>query len=472
MHAVLRRSVPRQQDIPLHDRTVVNYSVRNGLVPSFLSYPGQIFLADLPRSANSLGDKGPRDRPPSLQEGMGLAGRADSGHAGQAGRTKKDELPNVTEPGAKASKPADFHRYPFYSPRFWHGMRPAAWWRLLRAGRFRVHPSRWPMTAGVSLATPFNTSLALTQRLVFRRKLADAELHGPPVFIVGHWRSGTTLLHELMVRDERLSSPSTFQCFAPSHFHVSEWFFRRFAGWLLPGKRPMDNMAAGWDRPQEDEFALMNLGNPSPYRRIAFPNETPADTNYLDFSGVPESAIKEWLSSLRSFLLSVSAATGRPLIIKSPTHTGRIAWLAREFPDAKFIHITRDPRALFPSTCRLWRSLDDVQALQKPNHEQNESYVIECLQRMYAAFHEQRDEIDASRLIDIRYEDLTADPVKSLRSIYETLRISDFESVQPTIQSWVDAEHRGYTRNKHQLPADKEALISDAWKEYFERYGY
>lgn len=366
----------------------------------------------------------------------------------------------------------DYHRYPFYSPRFWHGMRPGTWLGLLKAGRFRIHPSRIPMFIGVSVATLLNTVLALLQSLFYRRALAEAELHGPPVFIVGHWRSGTTLLHELMVRDERLSSPTTFQCFAPHHFLVTEWFFCRFTSWLLPGKRPMDDMAAGWERPQEDEFALLTLGLPSPYRRIAFPNNPPVDEAYLDFEGVPEEAVQEWLQRLRSFLIAVSMSTGRPLIIKSPTHTGRIARLAREFPEAKFIHITRDPRELFPSTCRLWRSLDDVQALQKPNHQQLEKYVVDCLRRMYGAFQSQRDQIDAHRLVDVRYEDLVNDPVATLRRIYETLRLSDFDTVQPTIEAWVESEHKGYKPNKHQLPADKEAMILSAWGDYFERYGY
>ena len=365
-----------------------------------------------------------------------------------------------------------FHHYPFYSPRFWHGMRPGSWWNLLRHGRFRIHPSRLLMVVAISFATPFNTFLAMIQAVIFRRNLAVAELHGPPVFIVGHWRSGTTLLHELMVRDERLSSPSTFQCFAPCHFLVTEWFFRRFATWLLPGKRPMDNMAAGWDRPQEDEFALMNLGQPSPYRRIAFPNEPAVDMNYLDFDGVSQEEKQAWMMALRSFLLKVSVGTGRPLIIKSPTHTGRVGALAREFPEAKFIHITRDPRDLFPSTCRLWRGLNDVQALQKPKHEHDEDYVVECLRRMYKAFHEQRNSIDSARIIDVRFEDLTSNPVETLRSIYETLRLSDFESVEMTIREWAQSEHQSYQRNQHQLPPDKEEMILNEWQEYFDTYGY
>lgn len=351
-------------------------------------------------------------------------------------------------------------------------MRPGAWWGLIRGGRFRIHPSRIGIVIGVSIATPVNVILAGIEWLIFRGRLADAELHGPPVFIVGHWRSGTTLLHELMVRDERLSSPSTYQCFAPHHFLVSQWFFRRFAGWLLPGKRPMDNMAAGWDRPQEDEFALLTLGLPSPYRRIAFPNEPPADLKYLDFDGVSKAELGQWLAGLRRFLLKVSTSTGRPLVIKSPTHTGRIAALAREFPDAKFIHITRDPRALFPSTVRLWKGLDEVQALQKPSDEGLQEYVVECFRRMYAAFHRDRKSLPPGRLMDVRYEDLIADPVATLRSIYKTLHLSDFDAVSPVIEEWVQIEHRDYETNQHKLDPRSEAMIGEAWKEYFDRYGY
>jgi LPS sulfotransferase NodH len=351
-------------------------------------------------------------------------------------------------------------------------MRPRAWWDLLKSGRFRVHPTRIPLATGVTIATLVNLFLGSLQQLIYRRRLAEAELHGPPVFVVGHWRSGTTLLHELMVLDERLSSPSTFQCFAPHHFLLSEWFFQRFARWLLPNKRPMDNMETGWDRPQEDEFALLALGLRSPYRRMAFPNQPAPDMEYLDFERVDADEIQTWLDSLRSFLVTVSVATGRPLVVKSPTHTGRIEWLAREFPDAKFIHITRDPCALFPSTCRLWRGLDEAQALQRPTHDKVEPYVIECLQRMYDSFHTGREKVSEHRLIDIRYEDLVKDPVATMQQIYETLRLSDFETVRPVLQQWVDSEHKEYKTNRHQLDESTEAMIRSSWHDYFLRYGY
>ena len=354
------------------------------------------------------------------------------------------------------------------------------WLGLLRQGRFHIHPGRISFFLGVSLAVPWNTLLYGLQKVIFGKRLARAELHGPPVFIIGHWRSGTTLLHELMVLDERYSSPSTFQCFAPHHFLVTEWVFRKFFSWLLPGKRPMDNMATGWDRPQEDEFALMNLGLPSPYRHIAFPNEPPVDLDYLDFENVAPEDLDHWLKTLRRFLLNVSTVTGRPLVIKSPTHTGRLGALAKEFPDARFIHVTRDPRALFPSTCRLWASLADVQGLQAPREESdsdghvpaNKQYVIDCLRRMYGSFFRHRNEIDSTRIVDIRYEDLVADPVATLENVYRTLRLSDFDSVRPVIEKWVTEEHTSYRTNRHRLSEVDEALIRSAWSDYFEKFGY
>ena len=351
-------------------------------------------------------------------------------------------------------------------------MTPGAWWNLLRLGKFAVHPARLPMAAAVTLATPVNSTLGAIQRVVWGGALRDATFHGPPVFIIGHWRSGTTMLHELMVMDERLSSPSTFQCFAPHHFLLSEWFFLKFFKWLLPNQRPMDNMATGFDRPQEDEFALMNLGVPSPYRRIAFPNQPPPDLEYLDTETLPESLREPWSRAIENFLKAVSYRTERPLVVKSPTHTGRVETLAKIFPGAKFIHLTRDPRALFPSTMRLWAGLDQVQALQLPTGEGLDRYVIDCFTRMYDAFHRQRESIDPANLIDVRYEDLVSDPMAEVEAIYRRLRLGDFGAVRDALADWVETSHVGYRPNRHELPEHQETLIRQHWGDYFDRYGY
>ncbi len=110
--------------------------------------------------------------------------------------------------------------------------------------------------------------------------------------------------------------------------------------------------------------------------------------------------------------------------------------------------------------------------MQKPDGKEIPEYVIECFRRMYQSFHVGREQVDSNRLIDIRYEDLKRDPVGTLRHIYETLHLGDFESVQPSIERWVQSEHKEYKANQHQLAADTERQIRVAWKDYFEKYGY
>ena len=88
---------------------------------------------------------------------------------------------------------------------------------------------------------------------------------------------GTTLLHELLIRDPRHAFPTTYECLVPHHFLMTESWLPKLLWWMMPSRRPMDNMPAGWDRPQEDEFALCLLGQPSPYERIAFPNRQEGD---------------------------------------------------------------------------------------------------------------------------------------------------------------------------------------------------
>lgn len=352
-------------------------------------------------------------------------------------------------------------------------MRIKAFWRLLSDGHFAVHPTRLAMAAIVSGIAPINDLLGGTQRLIHGRRIDNTELAGPPVFIVGHWRSGTTLLHELMVKDDAWGYPTSFQCFAPHHFLFTEWQFNMFGNWLLPSKRPMDNMAAGWQLPQEDEFALLVMGLPSPYRRMAFPAQEPPDMNYLDWTDISPQQHRVWVDGLHRFLQTVTYKCKRPLVLKSPTHTGRIAVLAEAYPNAKFIHITRDPRSIFPSTCRLWKSLDVSQRFGPHSNEHLEEYVLECHERMYRAFFNGRNAVSPDQIIDIRYEDLVADPVMQMENIYQSLALGDFEqNLRPQLERWAESQHQSYRTNQHSLSSKHEAQLKERWSEYFERYGY
>jgi hypothetical protein len=369
------------------------------------------------------------------------------------------------------SKQAKFHNYPFWSPRFWHAMRLGDWLKLLVENRFAIHPIRIPMAFLVTMVASFNSLMAFCQRFKYGGRIAATPVSDPPVFIIGHWRSGTTFLHELMVLDDRFTYPTTYQCFAPQHFLLTEWFFANYWGFLLPKQRPMDNVKAGWQRPQEDEFALLAMGIRTPYRRMAFPNRKPPDQQYLNMEGVSAGDLDKWKEGLSTFVKSLTLNESKRVILKSPTHTGRIEVLSQMFPGAKFIHITRHPYSLFPSTRRLWHSLDSVQGLQLPRNEHLDELVYDSFDRMYRGFESQRSLLPDGSLYELRYEDLVQDPVGKLEEVYQKLQLGDFQPVRPTFEQYVESQ-KGYQTNRYELEAELRSELRRRWSDYFQRYGY
>jgi hypothetical protein len=347
------------------------------------------------------------------------------------------------------------------------------WLEMVASERGRIWPSKLGLAATISAAAAFNSLAEPLSEARFRRHLRQPPETPPPLFIVGHWRSGTTLLHELLMLDSRFCCPSTYQCFAPGHFLLTESFLTRALAWMVPTKRPMDNVAAGWSRPQEDEFALANMGAPSPYRRMAFPATSSAEPVALDVARLPAEDLARWQAAMRRFLGRLAVRDPRRPVLKSPPHTARLGVLAEMFPGARFLHVVRDPFVVFPSTVRLWRSLDEVQGLQVDRGERLEGYVFACFDEMYAAFERDRAGLPAGSLHEVRYEDLVADPVGQLATAYEQLGLEKFAAVQPALEAHARSRQmRQYRTNTYQLEPRLVAEITRRWQPFIDRYGY
>jgi len=350
-------------------------------------------------------------------------------------------------------------------------MRSGDWLRMLRRNGWSVSPTRWGLAGTISVATAVNSALAGAQRLGWERKIEATRLVADPIFIMGHWRSGTTLLHEILVQDERFAYPDTYACFAPNHFLLSRPLMVPWLRFLLPKLRPMDNMRLGWERPQEDEFALANMGLPSPYEALAFPNRIPPGTAHLDTRQWSDVDRRRWKDQFLWFLKCVTYRDPRQIVLKSPPHTARLELLVELFPHAKFVHIARNPYALFASTVRLWKSLAYVQGLQVPRNEDLEEQVLGALEQMYARLVEQQAHVCPDFYAEVRYEQLVADPAQVMRSVYQQLDLGAFEAFLPKLEKY-RCDTADYAANRYDLPEEKCAIIRHRWADYFQRYGY
>jgi hypothetical protein len=358
-----------------------------------------------------------------------------------------------------------------WGPKLWLGGDFFGWLRLLIHNRFAIGWCCLHSLVFISLASLTNTALRYLQELMWGRRVRETAIRHAPLFIIGHWRAGTTWLHELLTLDQHHTYPTTYECIVPNHFLLTEWCFTRVLRFLLPSRRPADNMPVAWNRPQEDEFALCNLGQPSPYLTIAFPNRRPQYPEYFDLVDVPPEALDRWKACFLRFLRQVTLRNSKRIVLKSPTHTYRIEVLLDLFPDARFVHIVRNPYVVFASTVHLWQSLYAHHGLQHPAFEGLEDYVFDNFLHMYEKLEEARPLVASSHFYELRYEDLVRDPIAQVRAIYEHLELGDFAPVLPKLEQYMAAT-ADYTTNRYELSPELRDAITQRWGHVMRRYGY
>lgn len=348
--------------------------------------------------------------------------------------------------------------------------------RLLVRHHFRVHVKCWPALAVALVLSAVQSGLGSVQTLVHRRRVARTPLRGGPIFILGHWRTGTKLLHYFLALDERHIGPTTYECFAPNHFLLTERWMMKFLRSLrsLPPdrRRAQDNVRIRLDRPQEDEIALLLLGQPSPYvSALNFPNDPPVEEDYFDLENVPPPARTVWQQALVRFFKQVTLLHGRRIVSKSPLHSARIKFLLETFPEARFVHIVRDPFVVFPSTMHKCRALIRMYSWQKPTFAGLEEKVFETGLALYERLEAGKKLIPAGHFHELRYEDLVGDPVGQLRTLYEQLDLCGFDRFQPRLEAYL-ARTTGYQTNRYELSPELRAEIARRWAPVIQRYGY
>lgn len=352
------------------------------------------------------------------------------------------------------------------------GITTGDWIRLLRENRFRVDPVYWHRAAFVTLLSGINSFHRRREEEKFNDQIAATTVQ-PPVFILGHWRSGTTHLHNLLAQDtKRFAFANTYQVVNPHTFLTTEEVNTRRFAWMLPKTRPMDAMAMDFQSPQEDEFAPCLMSLRSLYLGISFPRNEDTYARYLTFDEVPENEIEEWKNALLWFFKKLTLKYGKPLVLKSPPHTARVRLLLEMFPDARFVHIHRHPYEVFQSCRHYHDTATWYSYLQRPDLERIDDGILGRYQRMYEAYFRDRPMVREDRFHEIRFEDLERDPIGELRKLYGKLGLGDFADAEPEIRRYLGSI-ADYRKNRFvALEESAREKVARAWKRGFEEWNY
>jgi LPS sulfotransferase NodH len=359
----------------------------------------------------------------------------------------------------------------FFSPGYLTGVSFGDWVWLLFDNGFRVSPRFWPKAAWTSLLLLGNSPLRWLEAALYGRRVAARKVL-PPVIVLGHARSGTTHLQNLLAVDSRLASPTVVDASHPHDFLLTAGLRSKVQRWFMPSTRGVDNVAWQPQAPAEEEPALCSMTFLSPLMSLVFPTRAEHYDRYVTFRNVPPREVKRWKAAFVKLARKLTLKYQRPLLFKSPAHIGRIKLLLDIFPDARFVHIHRNPYAVYQSTRRMRALTSTLFPFQTPDPTQLHGRILRQYAEMYEAFFEERGLIPAGRYTEVGFEDLEKDPVGQVRRIYEELSLPDFAVVEPALRSYVGSL-AGYQKNEHaNLPADVRADVARAWRRSFEEWNY
>ncbi len=356
------------------------------------------------------------------------------------------------------------------------GINYSTWRELQRENPNGIDPERRGLARRLTVMSLFTSWRSRKERRLFDSKIAPVKVSAP-LFIIGHWRSGTTLLHNLLTQDEQFAYPRIYEI---SHPHAFLTFpIDRFIRQIndpkaLRRRRPMDNVEFDPLSPGEDEFATCAMSIRSHMVGWSYLRREEHYDRYLTFRNAPEADYQRWLQAFRWFLKKLTFKyEGKRLMLKSPQHTGRIRRLLQEFPDAQFVHIHRHPYDVFRSTQRLYEKGIIPVAFQKvPGPDFVTAGILRRYQELYDAFFEERALIPPGRYVEVSYDELVTDMVREVACIYEKLGLDGYSAMEPRLKEFAAAQ-AGYHRNQHaELSEALRQRIRAVAAREFEEWGY
>ena len=281
-------------------------------------------------------------------------------------------------------------------------IRPAVLWRGLQ--HCHPSPSRWEVSALISLSGLLVEPLAWMQSLLFAQRLQLVQLPDDPIVVIGHWRGGTTYLHQLRACDPTVATARNTLTVAPQvALLLKPWIAPLLKAWMTR-VRPIDAVPWGPDDPQEDELGLARLTFDTNMGGMAFP--------------------RDYLANFRRHVLVTTRAYERQ-------------WL---------------------TFCRLtW-----LQPVPDPCTQVEETVTARA--ELLAAFESCRALIPAEQLLELDHDDLIRQPLQAVEGLYTHFGLTSWPDARGPIEARID-QAGTYVADPVRLPLRAEHRLQSLMEE-------
>ncbi len=315
------------------------------------------------------------------------------------------------------------------------------------------------------------------QERKYNKLLKDEPLQHDPLFILGHWRSGTTFVHNIFAQDPRFGYTTTYQTVFPHYMMAMQGMFKPVMGWLMPNHRPTDNMELAPDLPQEEEFALQNTCPYSYYNFWFYPDRM---EEYCDRYLTMKDATPEEIESFKQHfekLVKISMWNTRrnvkdaQYLSKNPPHTGKVKTLVEMYPNAKFIYLMRNPYTVFESSRSFFSNTIAPLELNSISPEQMEQNILRNYVELYDAYQDQKKFIPEGNLYEIKFEDIEKNALAITEDIYKKLQLPGWEEARPAIEAYIEGK-KSYKKNKYKYEDRTVQMVNDSWGRILDEWGY
>lgn len=342
------------------------------------------------------------------------------------------------------------------------------WWRVLRhVWGLKGWPGRRRMLARlllwIPLRTLFHGTCFLLDYLLFPRLWFQRVEQ--PVFIVGHARSGTTLMHRLMSADgDRFSYFLYWETFFPSllqkkairalgwldarllggftHRRLQAWDERTFGPY-----RHMHNMSL-WNA-EEDCFA-MTAAFVTQQWSLDIPMLDVVDFFHLDQMSHKR---RRWMHHYRELVKRQLLLNGgnRTHLSKNPMMSGWVDALIETFPDARIVVMMRNPEECIPSCLKLVQASWKGRGWAKGDYETS----LEILAGIaYEHFENPRRALARHPLVPqvvVDYRHLTRAPRETVQGVYRALGLPLSESYDAWLTAQAEREKKHHSKFEYSL---------------------